>query len=186
MRYRIAPSSWTPTLCIACGHDEAEWAPAGRPLAALRARSSDEVARAVRACADLDIPVVTRGAGTGLSGGANAVERCLILDLSQMSRIVEIDEENLLAVVEPGVVNDDLKAAVAKRGLWYPPIRQLTLVDDRWQCRHQRWRPVLPEVRGNPRLRPRGASRRRRPGPWSDRPSSSDAAQQRESRDMIV
>lgn len=110
-----------PDILHSLGHDEAEWAPAGRPLAALRARSSEEVARAVRACSELEIPVVPRGAGTGLSGGANATDRCLILDLSTMSRIVEIDEENLLAVVEPGVINDDLKAAVAERGLWYPP-----------------------------------------------------------------
>ncbi|WP_233617340.1 FAD-binding oxidoreductase [Actinomadura sp. WAC 06369] len=103
------------------GHDEAEWAPAGAPVAALRARSSDEVARAVAACAELRIPVVPRGAGTGLSGGANAVDGCLVLDLSAMDAVVEIDAENMVAVVQPGVVNDDLKKAVAEHGLWYPP-----------------------------------------------------------------
>jgi glycolate oxidase len=65
--------------------------------------------------------VVPRGAGTGLSGGANAVDGCVILDLSRMNRIVEIDTDNMIAVVQPGVVNDDLKAAVAEHGLWYPP-----------------------------------------------------------------
>lgn len=103
------------------GHDEAEWAPAGRALAALRATSADEVSRAVAACAELGIPVVPRGAGTGLSGGANAVDGCLVLDVSRMDAIVEIDAENMVAVVQPGVVNDVLKAAVAERGLWYPP-----------------------------------------------------------------
>ncbi|MFJ8675356.1 FAD-binding oxidoreductase [Streptomyces sp. NPDC093589] len=102
-------------------YDEAEWAPVGRPLAALRAESTAEVQQAVRACAELSVPVVTRGAGTGLSGGANATDGCLILDLSRMNRVLEIDRANLLAVVQPGVVNDDLKAAVAAHGLWYPP-----------------------------------------------------------------
>jgi glycolate oxidase len=101
--------------------DDAEWAPVGRPLGAVRATSSAEVQQVVAACADLGIPVVPRGAGTGLSGGANAVDGCVVLDLSRMNRILEIDVDNMLAVVEPGVVNDDLKAAVAKHGLWYPP-----------------------------------------------------------------
>ena len=102
-------------------HDDAEWAPVGRPVAALRARSTAEVQAAVRACAELRVPIVTRGAGTGLSGGANAVDGCLVLDVSKMDRVLEIDTDDLVAVVEPGVVNDDLKAAVAEHGLWYPP-----------------------------------------------------------------
>ncbi|MET7514770.1 FAD-linked oxidase C-terminal domain-containing protein [Streptomyces sp. NPDC005480] len=102
-------------------HDDAEWAPVGRALAAVRVTDAGEVQQVVRACAALSVPVVTRGAGTGLSGGANATDGCLVLDLSRMNRILEIDTENLLAVVQPGVVNNDLKAAVAERGLWYPP-----------------------------------------------------------------
>jgi glycolate oxidase len=66
-------------------HDEAEWAPAGRAAAALRARTEAEVRHAITVCADLRVPVVARGAGTGLSGGANAVEGCLVLDLSTMN-----------------------------------------------------------------------------------------------------
>ncbi|MER6688573.1 FAD-binding oxidoreductase [Streptomyces minutiscleroticus] len=110
-----------PDVLAALGADDAEWAPAGRALAALRATSTEEVQAAVRACAALGVPVVPRGAGTGLSGGANATDGCLVLDLSRMNRILEIDTENLLAVVQPGVVNNDLKAAVAEHGLWYPP-----------------------------------------------------------------
>ncbi len=102
-------------------HDDAEWAPVGRPLAALRATSTEEVSRAVAICAELGVPVVARGAGTGLSGGANAVDGCLVLDLSQMNKVLEIDAENMICVVQPGVVNNDLKAAVAREGLWYPP-----------------------------------------------------------------
>jgi glycolate oxidase len=102
-------------------HDDAEWAPVGRPVAAVRARTTAEVQEVVRECARRGIPVVTRGAGTGLSGGANAVDGCVILDLSRMNRILRIDTGNMVAVVQPGVVNDDLKAAVAEHGLWYPP-----------------------------------------------------------------
>jgi glycolate oxidase len=110
-----------PDVLRTLGHDEAEWAPAGDAVGAVRARSTEEVRRIVATCAERDIPVVTRGAGTGLSGGANAVDGGLILDLSTMDRILEIDAENMVAVVQPGVVNDDLKAAVAEHGLWYPP-----------------------------------------------------------------
>ncbi|MFD4674519.1 FAD-binding oxidoreductase [Lentzea sp. NPDC058450] len=102
-------------------HDEAEWAPAGTPHAAFQPESTEDVQEAVRHCAAHDIPIVPRGAGTGLSGGANAVDGCLVLDLSRMTGIVEIDGDDLLAVVQPGVVNDDLKKAVAAQGLWYPP-----------------------------------------------------------------
>jgi glycolate oxidase len=101
--------------------DDAEWAEVGRAEAAVRATTTAEVQQVVRACAELGMPVVTRGAGTGLSGGANAVDGCVVLDLSRMNRVLEIDADDLVAVVEPGVVNDDLKAAVAEHGLWYPP-----------------------------------------------------------------
>jgi glycolate oxidase len=110
-----------PDVLASLGHDEAEWAPAGRAVAAVRPRSTEEVRRVVAACAQRDIPIVARGAGTGLSGGSNAVDGCVILDLSKMNRIVEIDAANMIAVVQPGVVNDDLKKAVAEHGLWYPP-----------------------------------------------------------------
>ncbi|NUO36084.1 MAG: FAD-binding protein [Dermatophilaceae bacterium] len=101
--------------------DDAEWAPVGRAAVALRPRTEAEVAHAVTVCAELGVPVVPRGAGTGLSGGANAVEGCLVLDLSRMNQVLEIDADNLVCRVQPGVVNDDLKAAVAEHGLWYPP-----------------------------------------------------------------
>jgi glycolate oxidase len=110
-----------PDVLAAISHDEAEWAPVGRAVAAVRARSEDEVRHVVRTCAGLGAPVVPRGAGTGLSGGANATDGCVVLDLSRMNRVLEIDRDNLVCVVQPGVVNNDLKAAVAGHGLWYPP-----------------------------------------------------------------
>ena len=110
-----------PDVLAAMSHDEAEWAPAGRAAAGVRARSESEVQQVVRICAEFGAAVVPRGAGTGLSGGANAVNGCVVLDLARMDRVVEIDRDNLLCVVQPGVVNNDLKAAVAEYGLWYPP-----------------------------------------------------------------
>src|SRR4051794_4131248 len=102
-------------------HDEAEWAPYGTAVAAVRPRTTDDVRRTVAACAQRGVPIVPRGAGTGLSGGANAVDGAVIIDLSRMNRIVGIDAANMTATVQAGVVNDDLKKAAAGHGLWYPP-----------------------------------------------------------------
>jgi glycolate oxidase len=102
-------------------HDEAEWAPFGQPAAVVRPRSSAEVAEVVSACAATGTPLVTRGAGTGLSGGANAVDGCVVLSTERMTAVKAIDRANQIAVVEPGVINDDLRRAVAEQGLWYPP-----------------------------------------------------------------
>jgi glycolate oxidase len=110
-----------PDVLAPMSHDEAEWAPAGLAAAGVRARSEAEVQHVVRTCADLGAAVVPRGAGTGLSGGANAVGGCVVLDLSRMNQVTEIDPDNLLAVVQPGAINNDVKAAVAEHGLWYPP-----------------------------------------------------------------
>jgi glycolate oxidase len=110
-----------PDVLASLSHDEAEWAPTGRAAAAVRARSETEVRQVVRTCAELGVPVVPRGAGTGLSGGANAVTGCVVLDVAAMDQVLEIDPDNLLAVVQPGAVNNDVKAAVAAHGLWYPP-----------------------------------------------------------------
>ncbi len=110
-----------PGVLAAMSHDDAEWAPAGRAAAGVRARSEAEVQQVVRICAELGAAVVPRGAGTGLSGGANAVDGCVVLDLARLDQVVEIDRDNLLCVVQPGAVNNDVKAAVAEYGLWYPP-----------------------------------------------------------------
>jgi glycolate oxidase len=110
-----------PDVLAAISHDEAEWAPVGRAAAGVRARTEAEVRHVVRTCAEFRAPVVPRGAGTGLSGGANAADGSVVLDLSGMNQVLEIDRDNMTCVVQPGVVNNDLKAAVAASGLWYPP-----------------------------------------------------------------
>lgn len=102
-------------------HDEAEWAAYGIAAVVVRPRTAEDVQAVVQVCLNQDVPVVTRGAGTGLSGGANAVEGCVILSTERMKAIIEINPLERLAVVQPGVVNDDLRAACAELGLWYPP-----------------------------------------------------------------
>jgi glycolate oxidase len=110
-----------PDVLRSFAHDEAEWAPHGTPVAAVRPHTAEEVQTVVRLCLRHRVPLVTRGAGTGLSGGANALDGCVILVTDKLTAIKEIDERERFAVVEPGVVNDDLGAACAERGLWYPP-----------------------------------------------------------------
>ena len=93
----------------------------GLPLAVALPSSTAEVAAIMRIATRHRVPVVPRGAGSGLSGGSAGIDGALTVSLTRMNRIVEIDRENLVAVVQPGVVNADLKAAVAKEGLFYPP-----------------------------------------------------------------
>ncbi len=92
-----------------------------RPLAVVLPVSAEEVAAIVRACRALGASFVPRGAGTGLSGGAHATEGGILIECSRMNRILEIDAENRVAVVQPGVVNAELSAAVASLGLFYAP-----------------------------------------------------------------
>jgi glycolate oxidase subunit GlcD len=96
-------------------------APVGKPLAVVLPVDVGEVQAIVRACAEAKVPIVPRGAGSGLSGAANALDGCVMLVLTKLNRIVEIDAGNRLAVVQPGVVNLDFRNAVEKHGLFYPP-----------------------------------------------------------------
>ncbi len=91
------------------------------PHAVVLPADANEVALAVRACNRFGIPVTPRGAGTGLSGGSVPAQRGVVIATARMSRILEIDVENRLAVVEPGVANLDLSKAAAPFGLFYAP-----------------------------------------------------------------
>ncbi len=93
---------------------------AGHPLAVVRPHDAEQVRVAVRWAAAHRVPVVPRGAGSGLSGGSTAVDGGLVLSLERM-RAVEIDVDCRVAVVEPGALNAEVKAAAAEHGLWYPP-----------------------------------------------------------------
>ena len=101
--------------------DETEYTHPGWPLGVALAASTAEVATIVRLAAEHRTPIVPRGAGTGLSGGAIAVEGALTLVLTRMDRILEIDTANLVATVQPGVINADLGKAAAEHGLFYAP-----------------------------------------------------------------
>ncbi len=91
------------------------------PVAVVRAESVADVQAAVRACAARRVPLVARGAGTGLSGGAHASEGCVVLSLERMNRILDLNPDDETAVVEPGVINAELNAAAALHGLMYAP-----------------------------------------------------------------
>jgi len=101
--------------------DETAYLSAGLPGGVAFPRTTDEVARLLRLASREGVPVVPRGAGTGLSGGAAGIEGALTLVLTRMDRILEIDLDNQCVVTQPGVINATLKAAVAAEGLFYPP-----------------------------------------------------------------
>ena len=114
------------------------------------------------------IAVVPRGMGTGLSGGATALNGGIVLSTEKM-RDIAVDPVTRTAVAQPGLLNAEVKKAVAEYGLWYPPgpvvVRDL---QHRRQHRHQRRRAVLREIRRHHRLRARaagGAGRRDRGAP---------------------
>lgn len=110
-----------PDVTAAYARDMMPLAPSGVPLAVVRPGSTAEVAAVVRACAAAAVPIVPRGAGSGLTGAANAVDGAVTVVMTRMNRVLEVDEGNRLAVVQPGVVNKDLRAAVEERGLFYAP-----------------------------------------------------------------
>ncbi len=101
-------------------HDEALGERPVVPLAVIRPASADEVARLLALADAARVPVVARGSGTGLSGGARPVADGIVVALDRMDRIVEIDVDNHVAVVEPGVTLEQLDAALAPLGLVYP------------------------------------------------------------------
>ena len=102
-------------------NDETPYLRPGLPLAVALPTQTSEVSTLVRLAAEHRVPVVPRGAGTGLSGGAAGIEGALTIAFTQMNRILEIDAGNLVAVVQPGIINAELKRAVAERGLFYAP-----------------------------------------------------------------
>ena len=81
----------------------------------------DEVAEVVKAAQRANVPIVPRGSGTGLAGGAVPAEGGIVLSLARLDRILKIDLQNRIAIVEPGVINQDVTKAVAKDGFFYAP-----------------------------------------------------------------
>jgi glycolate oxidase len=121
LRSAVGPSQVRidPDTCKAYGVDALK---RGRPAdVVVTPASTREVAAVARICNETLTPLVPRGGGTGYTGGAVPVHGGVVLSLERLNRIIEIDEENLLAVVEPNVVTGDLQDAVERVGLFYPP-----------------------------------------------------------------
>ena len=100
--------------------DRAESVRPGWPLALVRPTTTAEVQEVMRVASEHGVPVVPRGAGSGLAGGASAVDGCLLLSLDRLRRL-DVDPLGTCAVVGAGVLNADVKAAAREHGLWYPP-----------------------------------------------------------------
>jgi glycolate oxidase len=101
-------------------HDEAMTAVPVTPLAVVFPASTGEVSEVLRTASEHHLPVVARGSGTGLSGGCLPEADGIVLAFDRMRRIIEIDVDNQVAVVEPGVTLEELNAALAPLGLIYP------------------------------------------------------------------
>lgn len=91
------------------------------PQCVVMPETPEAVAAVLRCCNENKTPVYTRGAGTGLSGGSLPVRGGVVLSTQKLNRILEIDEDNFQATVQPGVINEVFRSAVAEKGLFYPP-----------------------------------------------------------------
>jgi D-lactate dehydrogenase (cytochrome)/glycolate oxidase len=109
-----------PDILDSYRHDRAQDPAAGTPLAVVRPTKTEEVQAVLRWCTANQVPVVPRGQGTGLSGGATAVNGGIVLSTEKM-RDITVDPVTRTAVVQPGLLNAEVKRCVAEYGLWYPP-----------------------------------------------------------------
>lgn len=109
-----------PDILASYRQDRAMDPNAGTPLAMVRPRRTDEVQTVLRWATAHCIAVVPRGAGTGLSGGSTAVDGGIVLSTEKM-RDITVDPSTRTAVVQPGLLNAEVKKAAAEHGLWYPP-----------------------------------------------------------------
>ncbi|MCQ9162731.1 FAD-binding oxidoreductase [Arthrobacter sp. STN4] len=101
--------------------DRSGYVPGSVPDGVVYAETVDDVVEALRLATRFRVPIVPRGAGTGLAGGSSATAGSVVLDVSRMNRILSIDPEEQQAVVQPGVLNAEVNAATARFGLFYAP-----------------------------------------------------------------
>ena len=122
LRERIpsSPILTDPDVTEGYRRDFAKDPDAGRPLAVVRATSTADVQEVMCWASENAIAVIPRGAGSGLSGGATAVTGGIVLT-TELMRDIEVDPVTRTAVVQPGLLNAEVKKAVAEHGLWYPP-----------------------------------------------------------------
>ena len=102
-------------------HGGDKWFATGAPEAVVFARTTGDVSRVLRFCSERGVPVTPRGAGYGYVGGCVPVRGGVALSLARMGRLVELNERDFVAVVQPGLITGDLQAAARGRGLFYPP-----------------------------------------------------------------
>jgi glycolate oxidase len=110
-----------PDVTAAYARDQAMLAPAGTPAAVVLPRSTADVVAVMQVASRHGVPVVPRGAGSGLAGASNAVDGAITMVMTRMDAVLEVAPADRLAVVQPGVVNKALRDAVAGSGLFYPP-----------------------------------------------------------------
>lgn len=127
MSHTVAPAPPLPPGAVTEPHrleavaTDRSGAPGGAPLALVRPGGVEEVRDVMRWASATRTPIVPRGAGTGLAGGAVVPDGAVVLDLSGLDRILSVDADNQLAIVQPGVVTADLDAAARQHGLFYAP-----------------------------------------------------------------
>ncbi|WP_347058260.1 FAD-linked oxidase C-terminal domain-containing protein [Blastococcus sp. HT6-30] len=110
-----------PDVTVGYARDQAMLASAGTPAAVVFPRCTEDVVAVMRIAARHGLPVVPRGAGSGLAGASNAVDGGITVVMTRMDAVLEVSPADRLAVVQPGVVNKQLRDAVAGSGLFYPP-----------------------------------------------------------------
>jgi glycolate oxidase len=110
-----------PDIVESYRRDETAAVSPGQPVCVVAARCTGEVVATMRWASKHGVPVVPRGGGTSLAGGASAIDGCVMLSLARMDAILELDAANELAVAEAGVLNANLDRAAAEHGLMYPP-----------------------------------------------------------------
>ncbi|MEO3781174.1 FAD-linked oxidase C-terminal domain-containing protein [Micromonospora sp. B11E3] len=110
-----------PDIVASRARDLSHFTPVGAPMMMLAPRTTAEVSACLTVAYRHGLAVVPRGAGTGLSGGANAPDGSVVVSLHRMNKILEINSIERLAVVQPGVVTGHLRERVAGSGLFYPP-----------------------------------------------------------------
>jgi glycolate dehydrogenase FAD-linked subunit len=101
--------------------DRSTGSAAGQPAAVVFPRTTEQVSAVLRAAHEHRVPVVPRGAGSGLSGGANAIDGCIVVCVERMDRVLAVDAADGYVETQPGVLNQDLRDHVAEAGLWYAP-----------------------------------------------------------------
>ena len=110
-----------PDVLPTYSRDRSTGSPVGQPFAAVFPRTTEQVASVMRAAHEHRVPVVPRGAGSGLSGGSNAIDGSLVVCVERMRDVLGVDIANGYVETQPGILNTELREHVAKDGLWYAP-----------------------------------------------------------------